>query len=377
VTAAPLRLAVLPDYREEGWPSMDLCADMLLANLPADVAGTVVRPRFVRAAGRILGQRPAGFNADRVLNRHLLYPRFARRHAADFEAYHVVDHSYAQLLHALPAGRTGVYCYDLDAFRCLVDQAADPRPRWFRALARRTLGGLQKAAVVFLISAAVGADLRRLGLVDPDRLRLVPLGVAPEFTAEAPAGAVPPAWLADLGDAPVIAHVGSGIPRKRIDVLLDVTAAVRTRVPNVRLVKVGGEFTPAHRDQIRRLGLADALVHRTGLTRAELAAVYRRADVVLVPSKGEGFGLPVIEALACGAAVVATDLTVLHEAGGPAADYAPLADIPAWTELVCRRITAPREVAAVAGRLTWAARFTWAAHAQQVAAEYRRLAGRA
>ena len=122
--------------------------------------------------------------------------------------------------------------------------------------------------------------------------------------------------------------------------LLDVVAAVRKRLPELVLVKVGGDWTPAQREQIDRLGLAGAIVH-TPATNAELAGAYRRASAVLVPSEAEGFGLPVIEGLACGAVVVASDLPALREAGGPAAVFAPVADVPAWADAVTRVLTDP------------------------------------
>ena len=155
---------------------------------------------------------------------------------------------------------------------------------------------------------------------------------SPEFTPGTTQPAVELPWLAEIGGRPWVLHVGTCITRKRIDVLLDVVAAVRETVPDLRLVKVGGEWTADHRERIARLGLAGAITHVTGLTRVELAEVYRRAAVVLVPSGAEGFGLPVIEALACGAAVVASDIPALREAGGPAAAYAPVGDVGAWSD---------------------------------------------
>src|SRR5205814_6426209 len=108
------RLAVVRDFRAEGWPSMDLCADMLLAHWPADSPLTVedVAVPFRRRFGRLplLGRRGAAFNADRLLNRHRDLPRALRRRAGAFDLFHVVDHSYAQVLHALPEGKAGVYC---------------------------------------------------------------------------------------------------------------------------------------------------------------------------------------------------------------------------------------------------------------------------
>jgi glycosyltransferase involved in cell wall biosynthesis len=351
---------------------MDRCADLLLARLPGGVAAARCVPRFRRAFGSALGR--TGFNADRLVNRFVTFPLFARRLAGRFDAYHVVDHTYAQLVHSLPAARTGVYCHDLDAFRCLVEPGRDPRPRWFRALARRILSGMQKAAVVFHNSRQTRDELVRFGLIDPGKLVHAPLGVAPEFTPESAEPVAVP-WAAAVAGRPWVLHVGSCIPRKRIDVLLDVVAAVRRAVPGVTLVKVGGEWTAAQREQIDRLGLAGAIVHAGGASNAGLAEAYRRAGAVLVPSEAEGFGLPVIEGLACGAAVVASDLPALREAGGPAAVYAPVADVPAWAEAVARVLTDPAFPPPRAARLAWAGRFTWDAHAAAVAGAYRRVPG--
>jgi glycosyltransferase involved in cell wall biosynthesis len=372
-------LAVLTDFTDEGWPSMDLCGEMVLAHLPRDgpfaVEAARLCPPFRSFATRlpVIGRRNAAFNIDRLLNRFVHFPRHARRRAGHFELFHVADHTYAQLVHALPPGRTGVYCHDLDAFRCLLDPARDPRPRWFRSIARCILTGLQKAAVVFHSTGAVGLQINRAGLVSPDRLVLAPYGVSSEFTPVSSQSPVELSWLAELSGRPWVLHVGSCIPRKRIDVLLDVVAAVRETVPDLRLVKVGGEWTAEQRERIARLGLAGAITHVGGLARAELAEVYRRSAVVLVPSEAEGFGLPVIEALACGAAVVASDLSALREAGGPAAAYAPVGDVGAWADAVAKVLTDPGAAPPQADRLAWAARFSWATHAETIARAYHRL----
>jgi glycosyltransferase involved in cell wall biosynthesis len=384
---SPPRLAILTDYPEEDWPSMDLCGEMLLAHLPRDgpqgVAAARVCPPFRRLAQRLpgLGRRKAMFNADRLLNRFVHFPHHARQHAGGFELFHVSDHTYAQLVHALPPGRAGVFCHDLDAFRCLLDQksAGTPRPGWFRALSRRMLNGMQKAQVVFHSTAAVGRELIRFGLVPADRLVRAPYGIAPEFSPEPdpaqPLLSLKLGWLVEIErtGGPWLAHVGTCIPRKRIDVLLDVVAAVRQNVPELRLLKVGGAWTTEQRAQIARLGLDGAIVHAGGLSRAELAAVYRRAAVVLVPSASEGFGLPVIEALACGAAVVASDIPALREAGGPAAVYAPVGDVAAWSAAVTVLLADSSAAPPRAARQAWAAQFSWATHAATIAAAYHRL----
>ena len=114
------------------------------------------------------------------------------------------------------------------------------------------------------------------------------------------------------------------------------------------------------------------------LSPAELAAVYRRAALVLVPSDAEGFGLPVIEALAAGTPVLASDLPVLREVGGAAASYAPVADVDAWAERVRELLTERRAAPAHRDARRQRCRqqgtqFSWDETARQTVAIYHRV----
>lgn len=347
-----MRLAILPDFVEENWPSMDLCAEMLEEHL-GDAKR--IEPRFRRLGARlpVLGTTRAAFNFDRLLNRFVVYPRMVKHWRDRFDFFHIIDHSYAQLVHVLPADRTGVFCHDLDAFRCLLDRTRDPRPRWYRALARRVLSGLQQAALVFHSTRTARGEIERHGLVDSRRLIHVPYGVSPEFSAGGPIET-------SLGR--YILHVGSNIPRKRVDTVLQTFAGVRRHCSDLRLVKVGPPFTAEQLAIIRERKIEDFIIRRERLTRAELAAHYRGAAAVLLPSESEGFGLPVLEALACGAAVVASDLGTLREVGGGAVAFAPVGDGNAWIDAT-RRALQPCQLPTRALRLQQAARFSWANHA--------------
>jgi glycosyltransferase involved in cell wall biosynthesis len=361
----PLRLALFPDYPAEGWPSMDLCAEMLHTHLGPALAGRVqatwalppFRPRITQS----LGRRKWTHNADRLLNRWLDYPLYARRQMRRFAAFHVVDHSNAQLVRVLPAERTGVLVHDVDTFRSVLEPERVRRGNWFRALAWQTLRGLQQAALVFYTTAAVRADLLRWNVVEPSRLIQALPGIAAEF---APAGPTPNA-------GPYVLHVGSTIARKRIDVLLDVFAELRRSRPDLRLEQIGGTWTTEQAEQIRHLGLTGFVRQRRGLSRTELAMWYRGAIVVLQPSSAEGFGLPLVEALACGAPVVASDLPVLREVAGPAAVYAPVADVPAWSAAVTQVLHG--QAPARAERCAWAGRYSWHEHARTIGSAYQRL----
>jgi glycosyltransferase involved in cell wall biosynthesis len=375
---AQSRLAVVCDFPEEGWPSMDLCANMLLDQLVMSpnlsLAPARICPPFCRRFSCFpgFGRKPFFFNADRLCNRHWDFPRFLKGNVSRFEFFHIVDHSYAHLVHELPAERTGVYCHDLDAFRCLLRPDLEPRSRWFRRLARQKLDGLQRAAVVFHTTLSVRQEILDHGLVESQRLVHAPNGVCPEYMTNPRPNDRD--VIADLHDSPYLLHVGSCIPRKRIDVLLDVFAAVRRQHPELRLVKVGGPWTSTQQDQIGRLGIGRSIVQFTDVDRSSLAALYRQAAVLLLPSEAEGFGLPVIEGLACGSVVIASDLPVLREVGGDAVLYCPVGDIASWTDMVHSVIDRPESVPGKSVRLARAARYSWQAQARTIADAYLRLA---
>jgi glycosyltransferase involved in cell wall biosynthesis len=377
---------VLCDFPEEGWHSMDLCGEMLLRelhelrhgfqglHLGQGVRAERVCPPFRRCCGRlpVLGRRRTAFNADRLLNRFWTFPRHLRARLGDFDLFHVCDHSYAHLAHALPAGQTGVYCHDLDAFRCLfVPQPR--RPFWFKALARRILHGLQRAARVFVSTREVYRQLEAFQLVDPSRVVLAPYGISPEFCPRPAAEAADPAFPVEFQGVPYLLHVGSCIPRKRMDVLLDVFAGVRRRHADLRLVKVGGPWQPEQLDRMRQLGITGAVTQRTGLDRRTVAALYRRAALTLLPSEAEGFGLPVLEALACGTAVVASDLPAIREVGSEAVTYCPVGDVPCWVETVDGILSGTFSPPHRSARLARAEQFSWRSHAATILAAYERL----
>jgi glycosyltransferase involved in cell wall biosynthesis len=411
------RLAVVCDYREENWPSMDLVADMLLSHLQRDYAqrfdATRVCPPMrrrltkqrseareqrsesrsqnseVRIQKSESGSRNSGFaarrfNADRFLNRFWDYPRLARGLSSEFDLFHLVDHSYGQLLHELPAERTVVTCHDLDTFQCLLSPEQDPRSFLFRKMMQRTLAGFRQAARVTCDSVATRDELLAHGLIGPERVVVVPNGVHPSCSPEADPAADGEAaqLLGDTDDLKAnerantasfeILHVGSTIPRKRIDVLLRVFAAVRKEFPAARLVRVGGPFTTEQERLVAELGLARSIVILPNLRREVLAAVYRRAAVLLQPSEREGFGLPVLEALACGTPVAASDLAALRETGGDAVEYCPVSDLASWTDAVSRLLVEknrPRGERRAAG-LAQAAKFSWAEYAHKMVEVY-------
>lgn len=387
-SSPPLRVAILADYLEEGWPSMDLVADMLVEHLAREhadaVEATLIRPPMPRRLTRL--PLPAGRARASVLDRAAArqwdYPRTLRQVRGRFDLYHVVDHTYAHLVHALPAAQCIVTCHDVDAFRSILQPEDERRSPAFRWMSQRILDGLRKASHVPCDSEATRDALIELAALPPERLSVIPNGSDTAGWPESDA-------MADLEAARLVGprhgvellHVGSTIARKRIDVLIDVFAAVRKERPDARLIRVGGPFTGDQRARARGLGVLDGIVVLPFVDRATLAAVYRRASLTLLPSEREGFGLPLVESLAAGTPMVASDIGVLRELGGDAVSYAALADVAQWRHTVLsllaeREHSPERWRARKAAGVERAKEFSWSEYAAGVAAVYCVVAGR-
>ena len=380
-----LRVAIIADYAEEGWPSMDLVADMLLEHLRREHASAIdavlVRPKMRRRLARlpIVSGRLAIL--DRAIARQVDYPKHLRGLDRSFEVYHVVDHTYAHLVHGLPAGKTIVTCHDIDAFRSVLEPEEERRSWPYRWMAKRILDGLRMAARVPCDSEATRDALIELAGFPSNRLSVITNG--------ADAGGSPVADPATDFEAGRILgprlgvellHVGSTIDRKRIDVLLEVFAAVRTVRRDARLIRVGGPFTGAQRAQARDLGIADAIVVVPFVDRGTLSAIYRRAALTLLPSEREGFGLPLVESLASGTPLVASDIQVLREIGGDAVVYCPPGRVTHWRDAVLallqERETNPEGWRARCARgVSRAAEFSWSQYSAKVAHLYAVVAG--
>lgn len=236
-----------------------------------------------------------------------------------------------------------------------------------RTRSDRLRRALRAADGIICVSHSTKSDLMRLW---GDSVRVpvavVHHGVGEEFH--------PHGTQMTLG-SPYVIYVGTRRDYKDFDTLLRACAVPALRREMVRVLCVGGgPFTGSEASRIADLGLAE-VVEQRDLSGSDLPAGYRGALAYVCTSKYEGFGLPVLEALACACPVVVSDTPALQEVGGAAVVSFPPGDADALAETLLQILgMGLREAAERAQRGSdRAGTFTWQATARATAAVYERV----
>lgn len=261
-----------------------------------------------------------------------------------------VFHATNFVLPPLRRARGVVTVHDL-AFLRMTETVSAASAR-YRALVPRSI---RRASVVLTPSEAV-ADAVRETYAPTVPVVAVPHGVAPAWAAAQPPS---DALRAHLGlPSSYVLFVGTLEPRKDVRTLLAAHRLLPDAPPLVLVgppgwgeqLDVSGALTPGYLDE------------------DDLRAVVAGASALVLPSRDEGFGLPLLEAMAAGTPVVASDLPVLREVGGDLATYAPVGDAEGFAEALRAVLADPGDASA---RRAHAAAFTWAASAEGHRAAYR------
>ncbi|WP_309611040.1 glycosyltransferase family 1 protein [Sphingomonas sp.] len=216
-----------------------------------------------------------------------------------------------------------------------------PDQRWpQRGLARAIhRQALRRASAVLTVSETMRQDLLA---IDPEsRVIAIPNGLkADAFAAQA--GDDERVRRLCLPDDYLLA-VGHFEPRKNYRRLVEAVGRLRTTHPERSLVIVGndGGSLSDLRTAVGELGMADAVQLRQNVADDELRLIYRNARLVLFPSTYEGFGIPVLEAMAAGRPLVVSDLPVFRELIGPRGAYFPPQDVTNMADAVAAVLASP------------------------------------
>jgi glycosyltransferase involved in cell wall biosynthesis len=175
-----------------------------------------------------------------------------------------------------------------------------------------------------------------------------------------------------------VLYVGSEDPRKNLPRLLEALTLVRERLPSVKLIKIGSpqylSLAKRLRERIKELGLSEAVLWCEHVSDQDLAQFYNVGDVFAFPSRYEGFGLPLLEAMACGTPVVCSNAASLPEVVGDAAIMVPPQDAQGLADALYEVLTEQKLRDELRRKgLRRVRRFTWERRARQTVAVYRKV----
>jgi glycosyltransferase involved in cell wall biosynthesis len=275
---------------------------------------------------------------------------------------HIHQTYYYELLRPLGGAAQILTVYDM-THELYPDQTTSPG-RVSRAKRR----AVARADHVISISESTKRDLVRLFDVPPEKVTVIPLSFAPALLEARSARARPL-------DRPYVLFVGKRDGYKNFPAFLEAYASSATlRGQADMLCFGGGPLSKSERELQARLGLTDGRVHQVNGGDGALAAAYQHAEFLVYPSLYEGFGLPLLEAMALGCPVACSNNSSLPEVVGDAAlSYDPTS-VEQITAAIDRLAgdSALRESCRAAG-LARAATFSWQRCAEQTLALYRRV----
>jgi glycosyltransferase involved in cell wall biosynthesis len=342
----------------------------LLAHLPDAAPDGWAMTAFVGAQASLsvpgLSLRRARWNTESAARRIVWEQAVQPMALRGFDAFHALAYA-GPLIGAPPMVVT---VYDLSFFH------TPERVPLLRRLYLQRVTALtcQRARMVLAISQATANDVcATFGVpaervlvaapgVDRDRFRPLPRAEVEAFRAAK--GLPPRYWL----------FIGTLEPRKNLVTLLEAYAALpaRDRLPLVLAGGKGWQYAPIF-EAVERLRLSGDVLFPGYIASEELPLWYNSAEAFIYPSVFEGFGMPVLEAMACGVPVAVSDASALPEVAGSAGLCVPPLDVQAWSAALRQMAhdEAWRQAAAEAGQRR-ADRFTWAETARQTVAAWTR-----
>ena len=245
---------------------------------------------------------------------------------------------------------------------------------------------LARADRIIAVSEATRRDALHFYRLNPEKIVVIPEGVEPRFQPEPDLARLAAVRRKYALPERFILHVGTIEPRKNLPALLEAYAAIRLQPPaavqasNLQLVIAGGKgwLDASFFERLRQLGLEEQVVLTGYVADDDLPVLLNAAEVFAFPSVFEGFGLPPLEAMACGVPVICSNASSLPEVVGDAALLLPPTDVRAWVEALGRLLADPELRAELRTRgLARARSFTWETAAQKTLAVYQTVSRQA
>jgi glycosyltransferase involved in cell wall biosynthesis len=356
--------------------SIDVYADNLVAALK------IVRPHWeIAEIAPIPWNSPdklwlSGPGIKKYYETFWRHPRAVSRLEADI--FHVIDQCEAHITYGLSRSNKPVVvtCHDLVQFvypEILLDQSRFPALSM--ATWKYAVRGMAKANHIISVSTNTAKDVTRMLEIRPEQITVVPNGINTEFQV------LPAAAVVEIRqqytrspDTFCLLNVGSTHQRKNIMTVLQVLKKLTNKGLPICLWRTGSDFTKKQKDFITENHLEQYIFDLGNPDKARLVQIYNAADVLLAPSLYEGFGLTIVEAMACGTPVITSNVSSLPEVVEDAAIQVDPLDIKAIIKAICKiRENCIYHNYLVEKGLLRAKFFSWQKTAEQVAQVYERV----
>lgn len=353
--------------------SMDVYADGLAYGLRAVRPDWKIDEYSPKISAANVGLGGIGNGLHKYYERYWRYPRSLRQ--VDADIFHVIDHTHAYLSRWLDSADypNVVTCHDLINLTMPESFVGRARfPKVSMAAWRWGVTGMRDADHTIAVSSYTKQDMITHLDMSPESVTVIPNAVGSSFRVLS--DEIIQSTREQYGLSPddfCVLNVGSNNVRKNILTLIESVADLADAGLPVHFWKAGADFSLPQKQMIQTRNIEHCVTYLGQPEPEALVAIYNAADVLVAPSLYEGFGLTVLEAMACATAVIAANVTSLPEVVGDAAMLVSPTDKQAITSAIRQLYEQPDLCQTLAQRgLSRAQNFTWEKTAERLAKVY-------
>lgn len=373
-----MRVAILRRAPKASF-SMDVYADSLIRGLKAVRTDWEIIERSPILSVSSTRQTDWSAGCQKYYERYWQYPRTLKN--LDVDICHVIDHSDGYLNYWLKRYKkpSVTTCHDLiNLIKPETFQGRASFPLISMTAWKLAIQGMRESKHIIAVSSHTKKDAVEHLEIAPHAITVVPNAVDAIFR---------PLSQDDIHtfrhekkisrDTLCLLNVGSNNARKNVLTALKALTVLKERGLSVLFWKVGADFNIEQKDFIKAYNLESCINYLGQPNEETLVKIYNAADVLLAPSLYEGFGLTILEAMACGTAVVTANVTSIPEVAGDAAILTDPLDVNAITKAIQQLHDKPLYHEELVERgLNRIKQFTWEKTAERVANIYEQVLGR-
>ncbi|MDF5728060.1 MAG: glycosyltransferase family 1 protein [Rhizonema sp. PD38] len=359
---------LMPDF------SMDVYADGIISGL-----------RSVRPNWEIVDLKPYPIDRkssslflriQKYYERFWRFPQQVTQQVADI--FHIIDPSEAHIVYWLKKQKKPVVvtCHDLVNFYYRDNlQGSVKLPFVSHSMWLYAVKGTKSADRIVAVSSTTAKETTQILDIEPARISVIPNAVEAVFQPLSQEQAKSFRQKYQLAPETVcLLNVGSNHPRKNLSTILKVVEALKQRGLSIHLWKAGADFTDEQKVFIYTQGLENHVSYLGKPDKSTLVQIYNAADILIAPSLHEGFGITLLEGMACGLPVITSKVSAMPEVVEDAGILVDPTDYQAIADAVCHLRNNPIDYQALVQKgLLRAKSFTWEKTAEQIAEIYEKL----